>query len=139
MIPTVYPDQGLVNFPVASLNYLPNAPYSLTPFARFPSGIDEHVRASRGARQWETKQIKPNTPVNLAPYAAILGPLYGDYATDRMRNGYTISGNFSLEHEFADGITVQASYVANNGVSLYNMLYPNAFSGAEPPCRQLRV
>jgi len=65
-----------------------------------------------------TKQIPANTPVNLAPYAAILGPLYGAYATDRMRNGYTISGNFTFQHEFAGGISAQASYVANNGVSL---------------------
>jgi hypothetical protein len=49
-----------------------------------------------------------------------------------MRNGYTISGNFTLEHQFAGDIDVQASYVTNNGVSLYSQDYPNAFYGAEP-------
>jgi hypothetical protein len=132
MIPTVYPDQGLVNFPVASLNYLPNAPYSLTPLPVSLPVLTNTSGQPVVPANGNTKQIPPNTPVDLAPYAAILGPLYGDYATDRMRNGYTISGNFTLEHEFAGGVTVQASYVANNGVSLYNMLYPNAFSGAEP-------
>jgi hypothetical protein len=129
-IPTVYPDQALVNFPVASLNYLANAPYSLTPLA-----VSLPVLTSTSgqpiAANGTTKNIPPNTPVNIAPYAAILGPLGGDYPSDRMRNGYTITGNLTLEHEFAGGIAVQASYVANDGVSLYTQDYPNAFLGAE--------
>ncbi|MGH9451629.1 MAG: carboxypeptidase regulatory-like domain-containing protein, partial [Terriglobia bacterium] len=130
-IPTVYPDQALVNFPVASLNYLPNAPYSLTPLA-VSLPVLTSTTGQPLAANGNTKTIPPNTPVNMAPYAAILGPLGGDYPSDRLRNGYTISGNFTLEHEFAGGVAVQASYVANNGVSLYNQTYPNAFSGAEP-------
>jgi hypothetical protein len=131
MIPTVYPDQALVDFPVASLNYLANAPYSITPL---PVSLPVLTSTSGQpiAANGNTKLIPPNTPVNIAPYAAILGPLGGDYPSDRMRNGYTINGNFTLEHEFAGGIDLQVSYVANNGVSLYNQTYPNAFSGAEP-------
>ena len=33
---------------------------------------------------------------------------------------------------FAGGIAVQAAYVLNNGVDLYNSNYPNALSGALP-------
>jgi len=131
MIPTVYPDQALVNFPLASLNYLPNAPYSLTPH---PVSLPVLTSTSGQpiAANGNTKLIPANTPVNIAPFAAILGPLGGDYPSDRMRNGYTISGNFTLEHQFAGGVDVEASYVANNGVGLYNQTYPNGFSGAEP-------
>jgi hypothetical protein len=49
-----------------------------------------------------------------------------------MRNGYTISGNATVEHEFPGSINLQVSYVTNNGVHLYNMGYPNAYTGAEP-------
>lgn len=128
MIPTIYPDQALVNFPVSSLNFLNNAPYSLTPLpVSLPplTSTAGQVLAANG----NTKTVPPNTPVNILPYANILGPLGGDYPSDRMRNGYTITGNFTLEHQFAGGVDVQASYVANNGVSLYDQTYPNGFSG----------
>jgi hypothetical protein len=49
-----------------------------------------------------------------------------------LKNGYTISANVTLEHEFGGGVAAQASYIANNGVGLYNQTYPNSFSGAEP-------
>jgi hypothetical protein len=129
-IPTVYPDQALVNFPVASLNYLYNATYSLSPTAvSLPplTSVSGQVIAGNG----NTKTIPANTPVNLAPYAAILGVLGGDYPSDQLKNGYTISANVTLEHEFHGGIAGQASYITNNGVALYNQSYPNAFNGAE--------
>jgi hypothetical protein len=129
MIPTVYPDQALVNFPIASLNYLPNAPYSLTPQA-----VSLPVLTSTTGQPLAvngTKSLPPNTLVNIEPYAKILGPVSGDYPSDTMKNGYTISGNVTLEHQFAGSIAVQASYIANNGVFLYNMTYPNAFTGAQ--------
>lgn len=130
-IPTVYPDQALVNFPLASLNFLPNAPYSLSPLAvSLPTLTSTSGQAL--AANGNSKTIPANTPVNIAPYAKILGPLGGDYPSDRLRNGYTVTGNFTLEHQFAGGIDAEASYVVNNGVSLYNQTYPNAFSGAEP-------
>jgi Carboxypeptidase regulatory-like domain len=129
MIPTVYPDQALVNFPIASLNYLANATYSLTPQA-----VSLPVLTSTSGQPLALngpKSVPPNTPVNIAPYAALLGPVGGDYPSSQLKNGYTISGNVTLEHEFAGNIAVQASYIANNGVDLYNSVYPNGFSGAE--------
>jgi hypothetical protein len=131
VMPTVYPDQDLVNFPLASENYLLNAPYSLTP-ASVLLPVMTSITGQPIAANGNTKTIPKNTPVNIAPYAAILGPLYVDDTSDRMRNGYTINGNFTLEHEFAGGIAVSAAYVANNGVSLYNSEYPNGYGGAEP-------
>ncbi len=130
MIPTVYPDQALVNFPLASENYQLGAPYSLTPSPVALPALTS-ITGQAIAANGNTKTIPPNTPVNYAPYAAILGPLYVDDPSDRMRNGYTINGNITLEHEFPGGIAASVAYVANNGVSLYNSEYPNAYSGAE--------
>jgi Carboxypeptidase regulatory-like domain len=131
MIPTVYPDQSLVDFPVASTSSLPNAAYSLTPL---PVSLPPLTSVSGQplAVNGNTKSVPPNTPINYAPYVPIIGPLIGDWPSDTMRNGYTISGNFTLEHEFAGGLEAQASYVANDGVSLYTQDYPNAMDGAEP-------
>jgi hypothetical protein len=130
VIPTVYPDQALVNFPIASLNYLANANYSLT-----PQSVSLPVLTSTTGQPLAVngpKSVPANTPVNIAPYAALLGPVGGDYPSSQMKNGYTISANVTLEHEFAGNLAVQASYIANNGVALYNSAYPNAFGGAEP-------
>ena len=131
MIVTVYPDQALVNFPVASLSYLPSAPYSITPL---PVSLPTLTSTSGQplAANGNTKTVPPNSPINYAPYVPIIGLLGGDYPSDRMRNGYTINGNFTLEHQFPGGIAVQASYINNTGVSLWNQGYPNAFDGAEP-------
>jgi len=131
MIPTVYPDQALVNFPVASLNYLANAPYSLTPQA-VSLPVLTSTSGAPIAANGNSKTVAPNTPINIEPYAKILGVLGGDYPSDGLRNGYTISANVTLEHEFKGGIAGQASYIANNGVALYNQTYPNAFNGALP-------
>lgn len=130
-IPTVYPDQALVNFPLASENYELNAPYSLTPFSVALPTLTNAITGAPILTNGNTKTIPLNTPVNLAPYGAILGPLYGDYPSDSMRNGYTINGNVTLEHEFAGGIETSVGYVQTNGVSLYNYGAPNAYSGAE--------
>jgi hypothetical protein len=129
MIPTVYPDQALVNFPIASLNTISGGPYSLTaqpvslPFLTNLAGTTQYTNS---------KTVPANTPVQIAPYAAILGPLNGDYPSGTLTNGYTISGNVTLEHQFPGGIAGQAAYVLNNGVDLYNSSYPNGFSGALP-------
>ena len=131
-IPTVYPDQALVNFPLASENYELGAPYSLTPFPVALPTLTNAITGQPIIMNGNTKTIAPNTPVNYAPYSKILGALYGDYPSDRMRNGYTINGNVTLEHEFAGGIEASAGYVQTNGVSLYNYGAPNAYAGAEP-------
>ena len=95
VIPTIYPDQALVNFPLASLTYLQNASYSQTPLpVSLPAltSISGAVLPPNG----NTKLIPPNTPVNLQPIAAVIGNIAGDYPSDAMRNGYTISGNATV-------------------------------------------
>jgi hypothetical protein len=131
MVPTVYPDQSMNGFPNAELSYNSNAVYSLNPQ---PVSLPPlyTISGQPAVTNGNTKTVPPNTAVNIAPYAAILGPLALWGTTDRFRNGYTITGNLTLEHEFPGGVAVQASYVANNGVSLYNSTFPNAFEGAEP-------
>jgi hypothetical protein len=130
MIPTVYPDQSLVDFPVASFSTLFGAPYSLSPLS-VSLPVLTSVSGQPLAVNGNTKSVPPNTPINYAPYVPIVGPLIGDFPSDSLRNGYTESANFTLEHQFAGGVAVQASYVANNGVSLYTQDYPNAMAGAE--------
>ncbi len=130
-IPTVYADQDLVDFPIASFSSLPNARYSLSPLpVSLPvltsvSGVPVAVNGN-------TKSIPRNTPISYEPYVSSIGPLIGDFASGNLRNGYTESSNFTLEHQFGGGVAVQASYVANDGVSLYTQDYPNAMAGAEP-------
>ena len=137
MIPTVYPDQGSGEFSPGQRKLPPQRALYPHPHFRCTSRVDEyHGAADR--RQWKHQDDSPQHPVNYAPYAAILGALYVDDPSDRMRNGYTINGNFTLEHEFPGDIAVSASYVANNGVSLYNSEYPNAYYGSRIPVHALQ-
>jgi hypothetical protein len=130
MIPTVYPDQALVNFPLASLSYLQNAPYSVTPL---PVSLPALTSTSGTVMppNGNTKLIPPNTPVNLAPIAAVIGNIAGDYPSDAMRNGYTISGNATVEQELPGNVNLTVSYVMNNGIHLYQESFPNGYTGAQ--------
>jgi hypothetical protein len=130
-IPTVYPDQSAVNFPLASLSYLTNATYSLTPLpVSLPAltSTSGQVMPPNG----DTKLIPPNTPVNLAPIAAAIGSIGGDYPSDQMKNGYTATGNFTIEQELPADIVLQISYVANKGVHLYNITADTRMGSMEP-------
>jgi Carboxypeptidase regulatory-like domain len=129
MIPTVYPDQALVNFPIASLNTISGGPYTLT---AQPVSLPFLTNLAGTTTYTNSKTVPANTAVQIAPYAAILGPLNGDYPSSTLTNGYTISGNITIEHQFPGGIAGQAAYILNNGVDLYNSNYPNALSGALP-------
>jgi hypothetical protein len=131
MIPTVYPDQAPVNFPVASQSYLYNAPYTLTPVpVSLPALTD--LSGNVIPPQGNTKLVPPNTPVNLAPIANITGAIVGGYPSDRMRNGYTINGNVTVEHEFPGSVDLSASYVANNAVHTYSRSFPNGYNLPAP-------
>jgi hypothetical protein len=95
MIPTVYLDQALVNFPIASLNTVSGGTYSLT---AQPVSLPYLTNLAGTTRYTNSKTVPANTPVQIQPYAAILGPLNGDYPSGELTNGYTISGNVTLEH-----------------------------------------
>ena len=111
MIPTCYPDQDARGFPLASFSYLypspATVPYSLTPPpVSLPALTD--LSGNVMPPQGNTKLIPPNTPVNVAPIAAVVGPISGYFPSDRMRNGYTINGNATVEHEFPGSIDLRS-------------------------------
>jgi hypothetical protein len=82
----------------------------------------------------DTHKIPPNKPVNLKPVAAFFGgPLETNFNSMRLRNGYTLAGNWTLERELPGDVVLQVSYVANNAVHLWASEWPNAYgTGAEP-------
>jgi hypothetical protein len=131
ILPTVYPDQAAVDFPMASASFLNNAPYSLTPLSvTLPvlTSITGAVIPPNG----NTRLIPPNTPVNLAPVAAVTGNLTGDWASQELKNGYTMSGNLTLEQQLPSNIVFMVSGVTTDSSNLYNPRFPNAYVGAQP-------
>ena len=129
-IPMVYPDQAAVNFPLASFSALNHPTYSMTPL----SVTLPNLTSTNGTvmpPDGDTKKIPANTPVNVAPIAAKIGSIIGDWASNTMTNGYTLTGNFTLEQQLPGDIAVQASYVSNHGLNLYQSSYPNAFNAAQ--------
>jgi hypothetical protein len=132
LIPTVFPDQAAVGFPFASFSSVQRPTYSLTPLsvAGLPNVVD--LQGNVLPPNGNTKQIKPNTPVNLAPIANFFGsPIVINLTSLHLRNGYTMSGNFTVEQELPGEITLQAGYVSNNAVGLYASEWPNAYTGAD--------
>ncbi len=131
VIPLVMPDQGAVNFPLASYSALTNPPYSLTPL---PVTLPALTSTSGAVMppSGGTKNIPPNTPVNLAPIAAQVGNIIGDWASDKLKNGYTLTGNLTIEQQLRGDIALQMSYLLNNGYSVNQSSYPNAFTSAQP-------
>lgn len=129
-IPMVYPDQSAVNFPMASYSALTNPTYSITPL---PVALPTLYSTSGAAMppNGNTKAIPANTPVDLAPIAALTGDIIGDWASDKMKNGYTLTGNFTIEQQLPGDMALQMSFVSNHGIDLYQSSYPNAFTGAE--------
>jgi hypothetical protein len=130
IIPTVYPDQAAVDFPIASLSYLTSPTYSLAPLSvslpalESTSGV---VMPPGGS----TKNIPANTPVNLSPIAALIGPVAGYWGSNLLKNGYTVTGNLTLEQRLPADMALQMSYITSNALNLYNAAYPNAYNGAE--------
>lgn len=76
----------------------------------------------------DSKSVPANDPIDLTPYPGLLTNL----TTNNYRNGYTISGNFTIERELVHDTVLQAGYVFNNAVGLYASQYPNGYTGAAP-------
>lgn len=130
IIPTVYPDQAAVDFPIAGLSYLTNPVYSLTPQPVSLPALESTsgVIMPPGGN---TKNIPANTPVNLAPIAALIGPVSGFWGSNQLKNGFTATGNLTIEQKLPEDMALQVSYVTSNAYDLYNAAYPNAYTGAE--------
>jgi hypothetical protein len=129
VIPTVYPDQAAVDFPMASLSTMTNPPYSLQPLSATLPALTSTTGAVMPPNG-NTNAIPANTPVNLAPIAAITGPIEGYWASQELKNGSTLQGNFTIEQMLPVDMALQASYVTSNALSLYSPNYPNAYTGA---------
>ena len=131
IIPTVYPDAAAVAFPIAALGYLNNPTYSLTPLSvSLPA-----LTSTSGVVQppgGNPKKILANTPVNLSPIAVLIGPIAGYWGSNLLKNGYTATGNLTVEQRLPADMAMQLSYVTSNAFDLYNAAYPNAYNGAEP-------
>jgi hypothetical protein len=130
-IPLVEPDQSAVNFPLASYSALTNPPYSLTPLPvtlpALTSTTGAVIPPSGGP-----KDIPRNTAVNLGPISAVVGDIIGDWASDKLKNGYTLTGNFTIEQQLPGDMALQMSYLLNNGYSVNESSYPNAFTSGQP-------
>jgi hypothetical protein len=130
-MPMAYADQPAFDFPLNSFSSLPNPVYSLIPL---PVSLP-NVTSTSGAvmpPNGNTNDIPANTPANLAPIAAITGPIIGYWPSDQLKNAYTVTGNFTIERQLPSDIALQASYVTVNGMSLYNSGFPNSYIGAQP-------
>jgi hypothetical protein len=131
LMPTAFPDQAGLDFPLAALSSLSTPTYSLTPLSvSLPA-----VTSTSGAvmpPNGNTEAIPANTPINLAPIAAVTGAIEGYWPSDRLKNGYTLTSNLTIEQQLPADMALEASYVGNNGVDLYQASYPNAYTGAQP-------
>jgi hypothetical protein len=131
LIAEVYSDQADSSFPLQSLNYIQYPTYSLSPLS-VTLPVLMTLSGQAMPPSGNTKLIPPNTVVSLGPTAAVIGPLEEWYPSDRLRNGYTITDNATLEQELPGSIDLQISYVGNNAVHLYNEEFPNGYTGALP-------
>jgi hypothetical protein len=119
------------NFPVTATGPS-TAPVSLTPV---PSNLPPPLVDLQGnpiAANGNSKSVPPNTPVNLQNIEAYFGgPILGNFVATDWRDGYTMSGNFTLEQALPSEMLLQLGYVANIGVHLSGSEWPNAYNGAE--------
>jgi hypothetical protein len=130
-IPLVLADQAAVNFPLASFSALTTPPYSLTPLpVTLPT-----LTSTSGAVMPPSggpKNIPANTPVNLTPISAVTGQIIGDWASEELRNGYSLTGNLTIEQQLPGDMALQSTYLLNNGYSVNQSSYPNAFTSGQP-------
>ncbi len=130
--PNVFPDAAGNSFPFAAFSTRLNPVYSLTPLPLVGAPSLTSLSGQVLPPEGNTKLIAPNTPVNTAAASAYLGgPILANLTSVDFKNGYTMSGNVTLERELPGDIAVQAAYVTNNAVGLYSPQYPNAYTGAE--------
>jgi hypothetical protein len=131
MVRTDLPRSVGCKFSVGQLQFALQSPILADTVAGKPSG----VTSTSGAVMPPSggpKKIPWNTPINLAPITAETGPIIGDWPSDKMKNGYTLTGNFTVEQQLPGDMALQMSFVTNNGIDLYQSSYPNAYTGAQP-------
>jgi hypothetical protein len=129
--PTTYPDQAGFGFPYASYSSRSNPPYSLTPLPVSGLPVLTDLSGNPMPPGGDTKKVPPNTPVNMVPVAEYFGgPLIINLTSFGFKNGYTMSGNFTLERALPSDMVWQIGYVTNNAARLYASQWPNAYTDA---------
>ncbi|HKW98604.1 MAG TPA: TonB-dependent receptor [Bryobacteraceae bacterium] len=120
-------DQQGFNFPFSGTSAAPNLDFTAAPRPLTLPPIHDlkgNVVPSGG----NSKTVPANDPIDLTPYPGLLT----NVTTNNYHNGYTLSGNFTIERELPWNSILQAGYVFNNAVSLYGSQYPNGYAGAAP-------
>ena len=126
-------DQQGFNFPFAGNSSVPNLTFTNSPRPLSLAPLTDLKGNVLPPQSGNTKSVPPNTPINLAPYPGLLG----NWNSDNLHNGYTMSGNFTIERELPFGMVLQAGYVFNNAVGLYGQEFPYAYTGANPSTYQI--
>jgi hypothetical protein len=121
-------DQQGFNFPFAGMDNAMNAMFTMVPQPLSLAPLRDLNGNPLPPVAGNTKSIPPNTPVDLSPYPG----LAGNYNSDNLHNGYTMSGNLTIEREMPLGMVLQAGYVFNNAVHLYSVYFPWGYVGANP-------
>ena len=120
-------DQQGFNFPFSGTSAAPNLTFTAAPRPlSLPPILD--LKGNQVPQGGNSKKVPPNTPVDLTPYPGLLTNL----TTTNYHNGYTLSGNFTVERELPWNTFLQAGWVFNNAVSLYGSQFPNGYVGADP-------
>ena len=132
MVRTDLPRSVGCKFSVGQLQFALQSPILADTVAGKPSGSDQHIGRGDAAQRWAKKDPGEYADYNLAPVTAETGPIIGDWPSDKMKNGYTLTGNFTVEQHLPGDMALQMSFVTNNGIDLYQSSYPNAYTGAQP-------
>ncbi|PYV86668.1 MAG: hypothetical protein DMG05_19140 [Acidobacteria bacterium] len=121
-------DQQGFGFPFAGTSAATGLQFSSTP--QPVSGLPP-IRDLSGnivPQSGDTKTIPANTPIDIAPF----GPLLVNFTATNFQNGYTVSGNLTVERELPFDMALQVGYVTNNAAKLYSSEWPNAYTPADP-------
>jgi len=119
-------DQQGFNFPFSGTSAVPNLTFTPAPRPLNNMPLRDLSGGLLPAANGTTKTVPANTPIDLTPFPGLLTNLTSvDY-----HNGYTISGNLTIEQELPWNTILQAGYVFNNAVSLYASQFPNGFASA---------
>ena len=120
-------DQQGFNFPFSGTSAVPNLTFTVAPRPLSLPPIHDlsgNIVPSGG----NSKSVAPNTPIDLTPYPGLLTNL----TSNDYHNGYTMSGNVTIERELPSEMVLQVGYVFNNAVGLYASQFPNGYAGADP-------
>ncbi len=120
-------DQQGFNFPFSGTSAAPNLDFTAAPRPLALPPIHD-LKGNVVPTGGNSKTVPPNDPIDLTPYPGLLT----NVTTNDYHNGYTLSGNFTIERELPWDSVLQAGYVFNNAVSLYGSQYPNGYAGAAP-------